>query len=159
MARKIPGTIKELNLFVEGIGFLGVVEDMKYPHVRTKKERVNGVVIDTGILEELVFEGNLTIASAEIYKHANGKSIITKGKTAYVEGGVNKKMNSTFGGFLDAELDSLKVAEKMKTKIKMDLNVYNLNLNGEEVYDIDLLNDIAKIGGKDIYEATRSAVM
>lgn len=57
------------------------------------------------------------------------------------------------------EMDSLEEGKEFAQKIKMYVNVYNLELDGETIYDIDLQNVIAKIGGKDIYESTRSAVM
>lgn len=107
----------------------------------------------------LEFEATLNIASATIYKKASNKSITLNGKTSYIENNVEKKMLATFGGFMDAELDTLKAGDNMKTKIKMQLNVYILSLGGDEVYNIDLPNMIAKIGGADIYESTRSAVM
>ena len=157
--RKIPAKAKELNIFVDGEGFLGTIEDVKYPSVKTKKDVVNGVVVDSGLLDVLEFEATLNIASATIYKKASNKSITLNGKTSYIENNVEKKMLATFGGFMDAELDTLKAGDNMKTKIKMQLNVYILSLGGDEVYNIDLPNMIAKIGGVDIYESTRSAVM
>jgi phage tail tube protein FII len=56
-------------------------------------------------------------------------------------------------------MDSSEDGKEFAQKVKMYVNSYNLNVNGDEIYDIDLLNVIAKIDGKDIYEYTRSAVM
>jgi P2 family phage contractile tail tube protein len=157
--RKIPGKVKELNIFIDGLGFLGTVEDCKLPQVKTKKEVVNGVVIDVGIVEDLVFEGTLNIANAEIYKRATNKSVVVNGKASYLEDNADKKLNTSMGGFLEAEMDTLKAGDNMKTKIKMMLNTYVMSMDSDEVYNIDLPNMIAKIGGKDIYETVRSAVM
>ena len=159
-AKNIPSKTKEINVFVSGIGFLGTIESYKLPVVKTKKDTVNGVHVDTQLLEPMEFEAEINSANSTILKEASKLSNASlKLKADYIENNETKKLVATLGGSVDIEVDTLKAGDNMKTKVKMYVNVYNLNLGGDEVYDIDLPNVIAKIGGKDIYESTRSAVM
>lgn len=158
--RKAPSRIKEVNLFIDGYGLFGTVESLTPPAANTKKEMQNGQHIDTGILEPMEFEAEVNITNPVIYKEAaklqNAK---LKGKGSYLEDGVSKAAVITLSGPLDVNPDAWKSGDVMKTKIKMYVNVYHLELGGEEVINIDLPNYIAKIGGVDIYEQTKSAVM
>jgi len=158
--RKIPSKAKELNIFVSGVGFLGTIESYKLPVVKTKKDVMNGVHVDSGRLEPMEFEADINSANSTILQEASKLSEASlKLKGEYLEDNVVKKLTATLTGSVDMEVDTIKDGDAMKTKVKMYVNVYNLNLGGDEVYDIDLPNMIAKIGGKDIYESTRSAVM
>ncbi len=158
--RQIPGRVKELNVFVSGIGYLGTVESYKLPTVKTKKEQVNGIHVDSGLLEPMEFECDLNVVNSVIIGEANKLQDATLNlKGEYLENAVSKKLSATIGGSIDVEVDTLKSGDAMKAKVKMYVNVYHLELDGEEVYSIDLPNYIAKIGGKDIYESIRSAVM
>jgi len=160
MATLIPGKMKRVNLFVSGLGLLGLVKNVKLPSVKTKKDVINGVHVDSGLLEPMEFECELTDFNEAMLKEASKLSEATlKVKGDYLKNNVNAKFTATLGGSLDVEMDSLEEGKEFAQKVKMYVNVYNLELAGETIYDIDLQNVIAKIGGKDIYEATRSAVM
>ena len=160
MATLIPGKMKRVNLFVSGLGLLGLVKNVKLPTVKTKKDVINGINVDSGLLEPMEFECELTDFNAAMLKEASKLSEATlKVKGEYLNNNTNAKFTATLGGSLDVEMDSLEDGKEFAQKVKMYVNVYNLELDGETIYDIDLQNVIAKIGGKDIYEATRSAVM
>lgn len=160
MATLIPGKMKRVNLFVSGLGLLGLVKNVKLPSVKTKKDVINGIHVDSGLLEPMEFECELTDFNEAMLKEASKLSEATlKVKGDYIKNNVNAKFTATLGGSLDVDMDSLEDGKEFAQKVKMYVNVYNLELNGEEIYDINLQNVIAKIGGKDIYESTRSAVM
>ena len=160
MATIIPGKMKRLNLFVAGLGLLGLVKNVKLPTVKTKKDVINGIHVDSGLLEPMEFECELTDFNKAMLKEASKLSKATlKVKGDYLDNNKSAKFTATLGGSLDIDMDSLEDGKEFAQKIKMYVNVYNLNVGGDEIYDIDLQNVIAKIGGVDIYEATRSAVM
>jgi len=71
-----------------------------------------------------------------------------KVKGDYLKNNSNAKFTATLGGSLDVDMDSLEDGKEFSQKVKIYVNVYNLELNGEEIYDVDLQNIIAKIGGK-----------
>jgi len=157
--RKLPSRIVDINLFVDGYGLLGTVESLTPPAVKTKKENQGGQHIDTGILEAIEFEVEVNILNSVIYKEmAKLQNAKLKGKGSYQQDGVKKAAVLTFGGPMDVDPDAWKSGDAMKTKIKMYVNVYNMQLDGEEVIDVDLPNYIAKIGGVDIYASVRAAL-
>ncbi len=157
--RKIPSRIKEVNIFLEGYGFFGTVDTIKLPAVKTKKEQQLGQHVDTGILEPMEFEAEVNITNMTIFQEvAKLQNAKIKAKGSYQEDGSNKAAVATLSGPMDAEMDTWKSGDAMKTKIKMYVNVYHLDLGGDEVIDIDLPNFIAKIGGTDIYEQVKAAV-
>lgn len=158
--RKTPSRIKEINIFVDGYGLLGTVESLTPPTVKTKKEFQNGQHVDTGILEAIEFEAEVNISNMTIHKEASKlQNASLKAKGSYLEDGSNKAAALTMTGPVDISSDTWKAGDVMKTKIKQYVNVYHAEYNGEVVYDIDIPNQIAKIGGVDIYEQIRSAVM
>ena len=157
--RKIPSRIKEINLFMDGYGMFGTVESLTLPSAKTKKEMQNGQHVDTGILEPMEFEGEVNITNSVIFKEAAKlQDAKLKAKGSYQEDGTNKGAVATLGGPIDVDPDAWKSGDVMKTKIKMYVNVYHLELDGEEVVNIDLANYIAKIGGVDIYEQTKANI-
>ena len=157
--RKLPSRIKDVNIFVDGYGLLGTVESLTPPAAKTKKDNQNGQHVDTGILEPMEFEAEINITNSVIFKEAAKlQSAGLKCKGSYQEDGANKAAVVTLGGPIDVEPDAWKSGDVMKTKVKMYVNKYRLELDGDEVIDIDLPNYIAKIGGVDIYESIRTAV-
>jgi len=157
--RKLPSRIKEVNLFVDGYGLFGTIESLTPPSANTKKEVQNGLHVDTGILEPMEFEAEVNITNMVIFKEAGKlQNAKLKAKGSYQEDGVTKGAIVTIGGPLDVSADAWKSGDAMKTKIKMYVNTYHLDLGGEEIYDIDLPNYIAKIGGVDIYEKTKANI-
>jgi len=157
--RKLPSRIKDINLFIDGYGMLGTVESLTLPAAKTKKEVQNSQHVDSGILEPMEFEVEVNITNAVIFKEgAKLQTAQLKAKGSYQEDGENKGAVATLGGPIDIEMDAWKSGDVMKTKVKMYVNVYHLELDGEEVLNIDLPNYIAKIGGVDIYEQVKANI-
>jgi Bacteriophage tail tube protein len=155
--RKLPSRITDINLFVDGYGLLGTVESITLPAVKTKKENQNSQHVDTGVLEPMEAEVELNIMNEIIYKEmAKLKDAKLKAKGSYQEDGTKKPAVATLAGPMDIDPDAWKSGDVMKTKVKMYVNVYNLQLDGTEVIDVDIPNYIAKIGGEDIYEKVRA---
>lgn len=157
--RSFAGQTKEVNLFVDGMGFLGKVKSISLPSVKTKKETINGMHVDTGLIEPMEFETELNSFNQAIYKEmAKLQTAGLKAKGSLIEGGIKKTFVATLQGPIDVDIDSFEAGKTLSKKIKMSVNVYHLEIDGSEVLNIDLPNYIAKIGGKDIYEEIRSAV-
>ena len=158
--RGFAGKIREANLFVGGMGFLGKVESVKLPEVKTKKDFVNGQHVDLGILEAMEFEAEVNSLSELIYKELSKlQNAELKVKGAIMENGVKKSAVATLKGPIDVEHDTWKSGENVKKKIKMYVNVFHLEVDGKEEVFVDLPNYIARIGGTDIYEDIRNAIM
>lgn len=157
--RNFGGQTKEVNLFADGIGFLGKTKSCSLPSVKTKKETLNGMHVDSGLIEPMEFEAELNSFNALIYKEmAKLQTASLKAKGALVEGGVKKTFVATLQGPIDVDMDGFEAGNAVSKKIKMMVNVYHLEIDGVEVLNIDLPNYIAKIAGVDIYEEIRNAV-
>lgn len=158
--KQTPSHLTEVNLFVSGYGLFGTVESLTLPAVKTKKEELNGQHVDMRKLEPMEFEAEVHVLNPVIFEEAQKlRDATIKAKGAYEENKTQKGATATLKGPIDVDPDAWKVGEVLKTTIKMYVNTYNLELDGTEVYDIDLPNHIAKIGGSDIYEQARSSVM
>lgn len=158
--RSFGGQTKEVNLFADGIGFLGKVKSVSLPSVKTKKEVINGMSVDTGLLEPMEFEAELNSFNELIYKEmAKLQEASLKAKGSLVEGGKKKTFVATLKGPIDVDMDGFEAGNALSKKIKMSVNVYHLEIDGNEVINVDLPNYIAKIAGTDIYEEVRNAVL
>lgn len=158
--RRLPSHIKDVNLFLDGYGLFGTVESMTLPAVKTKKEEQNGQHIDTGLLEPMEFEADVNILNQTIYAAmVMGQRAAIKAKGAYQEDGVSKSMAATMVGPVDIDPDAWKRGEVMKTKIKMYVNMYHLDLGGIPVIAVDLANSIAIVDGKDLYADVKAALL
>ena len=156
----IPAVGRQVNVFVGGIGFVGKTEEYKLPDIKTTKvDGPNGVPVDTGILEKLEAEVTLNTLSdvifTELSKLQNAQITL---KSALSEGGVSKNSRASITGSIDIERDPFKPKETAKVKIKIHILTYQEEIDGKEVVNIDLPNNIAIVGGKDLYEEVRNAI-
>lgn len=158
--RYLPGQTKEVNIFASGMGLLGLVKSVQLPEVKTKKEVLNGQHVDSGLLEPMEFETELSSLNELIFEEmAKLQTASIKAKGSLVENGKNKSFTATLEGPLDTSIDSFEAGKALSQKIKMYVNIYHLEVDGKEILNIDLGNYIAKIKGVDIYESIRTAVM
>ncbi|HIP44433.1 MAG TPA: hypothetical protein EYG93_03750 [Sulfurospirillum arcachonense] len=157
----LPAASVSYNVFIEGVGFLGKVEDFKEPTVKTQKaDTPQGIKQDIRVLEPMEAEINLNtinkIAYTAMQKFEKAKFVI---KESVVENGKTVVVVHTMVGSFDVEENSTKIKESKKKNIKIYPIQYTKELNGEEVIFVDLENMIARIDGKDILEDVRNQIM
>ncbi|MCF6207706.1 MAG: phage major tail tube protein [Sulfurovum sp.] len=155
-----PAFITYFNLFVEGVGFIGKVEDYKEPDVKTMKgETPMGYKVDLGIPEALEAEVSLSTVNKVLYDamvaQDAAKFVI---KEEVVEDGERKTIIHTMTGPFEAERDSGKLKEGKKIKLKLYPQRYAKEVAGTEEVFVDLVAPILRLNGKDIVEDTRNAV-
>lgn len=157
----LPAASVSYNAFVEGVGFLGKVEDFKEPSIKTQKaETPQGIKQDIRILEPMEAEINLNsinkVAYSAMQKFERAKFVV---KESVVEDGKTRTVTHTMVGSFDVEENSTKIKEAKKRTIKIYPIQYIKEIDGEEVIFADLENVIARIDGKDILEDVRNAIM
>lgn len=157
----LPAASVSYNAFVEGIGFLGKVEDFKEPTVKTQKaDTPQGIKQDIRVLEPLEAEININsinkVAYQAMQKFEKAKFVV---KESVVEDGKTVSVMHTMVGSFDVEENSTKVKEAKKKNIKIYPIQYTKEIDGNEVIFVDLENMIARIDGKDILEDIRNAIM
>lgn len=154
MARvNIPSRISECNIFVGGLGHLGLVEEMPVPIPKTKKEQQGRLHVDTGLLEPLEVEFTLRdINENLLIEVARLQDAEITAKGSYKQNAVEKGAIVEYKGSIDIDMDNWKSGEGMSVKVKMYPNVYSLEIENKKLIDVDETNMIAKVGGTDLYE-------
>jgi P2 family phage contractile tail tube protein len=148
------------NLFVEGVGFIGQVEDFKEPDVKSMKgETPMGYKVDLGIPEALEAEVTLHSVNKILFdamsRMDDAKFVI---KEVVLENGKQYTITHTMVGSFDAERDTTKIKEGKKSKLKLYLQRYTQEQNGNETVFVDVTVPIFRLNGKDIVEEVRNAV-
>lgn len=159
---------KNMNLFVDGIGFAGKVEEINTPKlgIKTEEFRAGGmdlpVEIDMG-MEKL--EMDFTIPSMDrslmvLFGLAPGSEIgvVIKGAIEDNSGTILAEEHKGTGRIKSIEPGSMKAGEKPTIKIAMSLKFYSLGVDGVELVYVDVENMIRRIGGTDRLEEIRSAI-
>jgi len=156
-----PTVSKYYNLFIEGKGFLGKVEDFKEPNIKTMKaESALGYKIDIGVPEPLEAEATISSINDVIYT-AMQKSDSAKFeiKEIVVEDGKEITVYHTMLGPFEFEYDSTKIKETKKAKIKFYPSQYTKEIDGKEVIFVDVFAPILRENGKDVLEETRNKII
>ncbi len=155
-----PGVSRYYNLFIEGEGFLGKVEDFKEPDVKSMKgESALGYKIDIGVPEPMEAEVTLSSVSAVTYdamaKMDDAKFVIEE---EVVEDGKKITIVHSLTGPFDVDRDTTKIKETKKVKFKLYPHRYFKEKDGVELVGVDVFAPIFRINGKDILEETRANI-
>lgn len=168
MAVELPEKINGVNVFIDGVGHLGVVEEIKLPEVKQKFESVSvgGFERDaqTGIFEKMEAEITLTRFSPIVYagmsvNMKNGMPVVFICKANIVQGGVKKGLVAIITGDVNVNDSSLKVGETAKRTIKINVRQYALEIDGLQGCFIDVDEMVAILDGVDVLEELRKNVM
>jgi P2 family phage contractile tail tube protein len=168
MAVRTPEKISAANVFIDVVGHLGVVEEVKLPEVKQKLESVNGGGIErdiqTGIFEKMEAEINLDEYSSVVYSAmANnmkkGEPVTFICKANIVQGGVKKGVVVTIAGDITVNDNSLKGGETAKRTVHVSVRKYVFEVDGKQEVMIDVDNLIGVIDGVDVLEELRKNLM
>ena len=162
-----PKVLRGFNLFVDGRGHAGKVEELTLPKlaVKTEEFRAGGmdapVELDMG-MEKL--ECSFTLAdfhqdTARYFGigHNNVVSLTFRGALGFGDGlGLAAPAIARCQGMVK-ELDngSWKPGEKLQQKFSVALTYYQYSQAGVVIHEIDVKNFIRVVNGKDVLLATR----
>ena len=165
----LPRTLKLMNVFNNGHNYLGVAEEVELPKLAMKIEdyRAGGMIGEVGInlgLEKLelthkysgivpeLFTGFASDSiDSELIRFAGAYQRDDTGEVSAVEVLMRGRHTELDGG-------NSKAGEKTETSIKSALTYYKMTVDGKEIVEIDMLNSVLKIEGKDRYEKHRAAI-
>ncbi len=160
---KLPESVVDVSVFVDGLGFIGVVDKdgIKFPEIEEIKETVKAGGFEqdygTGVFKKLEFEIVIKEINKVIYTsmatglaNGNGVNFTIKGST--VQGGEKMPFVATIQSKPSISLNAA------ETTIKGTATVFIYEYNGEELCSFDTKNMIAKIGGVDYLETLRSHI-
>jgi len=163
----LPSVLKNFNLFVDGKGYAGRVEEVELPKltIKTEEYRAGGmdapVEIDMG-MEKL--ECSFTLAEYDPALFALWGLVPGNWVNITLRGGMDKDgivtpviVNLT-GRWKEIDMGSWKAGEIAKLKIQVSGRYYQLVIGGTAAVHIDLENMIRNVDGVDQLAAIRGAI-
>ncbi len=165
MGIKLPQVVSDVNIFVDGVGFAGVVdkENFNLPEIEEETESIKNGGFErsygTGIFKKLEFEFTLKEINKIVYdslglSKKKGKSAIFICKGNAVQDGEKKQFVATI------KTSNFKISHKgADTNIKGDARFYMFEYDGSPLTIMDSDNYIANIGGVDYLEEVRKNIL
>ncbi|ATW34498.1 phage major tail tube protein [Candidatus Williamhamiltonella defendens] len=161
-----PTTLKNMNLYIDGKGYAGVIEEITLPKLTLKSEEFRGggmdapIKIDMG-MEHLETGFTLKVFDKSTLTHyglGNGHRVIMtiRGGMYSDEDGAQFPVVIKLQGMItEMDFGTWKAGESGSVKATVSLRYYHLTINGEEVHEIDINNMVRKIDGVDYLAQTR----
>ncbi|MEJ1398772.1 MAG: phage major tail tube protein [Candidatus Sedimenticola sp. (ex Thyasira tokunagai)] len=165
----MPKKIKNFNMFIEGEGFAGRVDEVTLPKLSRKMEgfRAGGmnaeVDVDQGMekLETEISLGEIPRSVLNLFgvTDASGVKLRFRGAMQADDGtGTDAIEIVMMGRFSEIDPGSAKAGDDTQLKLSATLAYYRYSVNGEDVIEIDVLNMIEKVDGVDRLQEQRDAI-
>jgi P2 family phage contractile tail tube protein len=160
--------LKNMNLSVNGSGQAGKVTELSLPKIAAKLEEFRAGGMDAPVefdmgLEKL--EGSFTLAEydPEVLKLfgltlGNNTAVTMRGYAEDEMGNSQALVAEMRGRLKDQDPGSWKPGDNAELKGAISCVYYRLQINGKDVYEIDVLNMVRKIGGVDQLQKQRDAL-
>lgn len=165
----LPRKLKNFNLFNAGRNYLGEVTEITLPKLTAKMEeyRAGGmdapIDIDMG-QEKLVMEwtcGGYVKHAIEQFGTLKHDGVILRFAGALqaddVEATIPVEVVAR-GRHSEIDFGNAKPGDDTAVKISSSLSYYKLSIDGEDVIEIDIINMVKNINGKDLLQDVRMAL-
>ncbi|AIR65084.1 phage major tail tube protein [Cedecea neteri] len=167
----LPRKLKHMNMFNDGNNWQGIAESLTLPKYTRKFEKFRGggmagaVDIDMG-LDDGALDTEYTLGGTEslVFKQI-GKTTVDAIQTRFTgsiqrddTGEVQTVELVTRGRIKEVDSGEWKTGESSTTKVSLTNSYAKLTINGEVVYEVDLVNMIEIVDGVDLMEAHRAAL-
>lgn len=165
-----PSTIKNMNLFVDGVGYLGEIDEVTLPTLARKMDEHRGGGMDAPIdidmgQEKLEAEFKAKGQIFELLDHYGicDPSGLRLRFTGAVENdssacGVDTMEVIMLGRYNELSTDTVKPGEPSPSNYKLSLGYYKLTVNDQDKIEIDPANFIFKVNGVDRLAEQRKAL-
>jgi hypothetical protein len=166
----LPKSIKNFNVFIDGVGYAGKAEEVVTPVLERTTESYRGgamlgeVELDLGI-EAMKIEFTLAEFSTDVIKQFGipdasgiGVRLLAAAKADDADSTVDAIEISVRGRFKKSDMGSLKAGDMAKMKVEMPITYLKYTVNGDVIVEIDMINGIEKINGEDRQAALRQAL-
>lgn len=160
--------LKNINLFVDGRGYAGQVEEFNPPKLTIKGEDFRGGGMDAPLeltmgMEKL--EADFTLISFDrdvlaLFGVAEGFNVpfTMRGALESLDGTVKPVVITLRGKIKEDDPGTWKAGDPAKLKISLALAYYRMEHNGVTVHEIDVENMVRIINGVDGLAAQRAAL-
>ncbi len=160
--------LQGFNLFVDGQGYAGKVEEIELPKLAIKSEEFRAGGMDAPIeldlgMDKLECSFTLADISASVMKyfglgHNKPVSLTFRGAMGLGDGTVVPVAAKVQGMMRELENGTWKPGEKPQQKATVSLKYYRYDEAGEMIHEVDVENMTRIIGGVDVMAETRAAI-
>lgn len=168
---QIPEIINAFNVYSNGSKFVGVSSQVKLPNMQAITEEISGAAVmgsyESSIpgffnsmeqeipfrsLDDNVFELMDPTQAVDVTLRG---SLQTTDSGTYAVGyeGMRVVMRGRFKGF---DPGTIEQGKKMEPKVTLEILYFLLEVNGKTMYELDKLNFIFKVNGKDLLQKIRN---
>jgi len=164
---KMPQTLTDINIFVDGIGHLGTSKKVTLPKIEQIREtRTAGgfeQAIDTGIFKELTAEFTLSEYSPIVFAalaagNATGLGANITIKGSFFQDGKRTSVVATLQGSIDIDDGDMEANKGVERKVSMKPNKYIMEIDGKQGCLFDTINMIAIVDGVDMLADLRNHI-
>lgn len=158
--------LKNMNLFVDGHGNAGNIEEITLPKLTAKTEEFRNGGMDAPVevemgMEKLEMDFTLTRFDKTILKlfglaPGNIKPLTIRGVLVSEDGTKTAAVIQARGMLKEVDAGSWKAGDKAVLKLTVALRYYKLLINDEVIHEIDIPNMIKIIDGNDQLAADRA---
>ena len=159
---------KNLNLFVDGNGYAGQIEDFNPPKMAIKGEDFRAGGMDTSVflkmgIEKLESDFSLIAYDRAVlakFGVAQGEVVpfVAREALESFDGTVTAVTHTMRGRIVEIDPGTSKAGEKATLKVKMALTYYKLTHGTTVVQEIDAINMVHVVDGVDVLAAQRNAL-
>ncbi len=159
---------KNINLFVDGRGQAGQLEEFNAPKLTLKMEEFRGGGMDTPIelemgTEKLEADFSLIAYDADVLalfgvRSGSGTAFVAREALEDFEGVVTAVVHTMRGKIKSIDGGTSKAGDKPSLKFQMALTYYKLQHGQRVIHEIDVENMIRVIDGVDVMADQRAAL-
>ena len=163
----IPKILKNFNLFVDGRGFAGLVEELTLPKLSVKMNELYTGGMDAPIDLEMGMEKltcDFTLCEYDVnvitmFGLRNGAQV-----TLTLRGGIDNETGVTpvvvnlVGAWKEVDMGNWKAGEKAPLKVNLTLRYYKLSINNQDLVEVDVNNMVRVVNGVDQLADMRAAI-
>jgi P2 family phage contractile tail tube protein len=165
----LPRKLKNMNLFNDGLSYVGQVSEVTLPGLERKMEEwraggMNGPVKTDHGQEALSMEwtcGGFMDDAIRQYAITTHDAVLLRFAGAYQRddtGEVDAVEVEARGRHSKIDMGNAKPGEGSEFKVTSELSYYKLTLNGETLIEIDLINMVEMVNGEDRLADQRRAI-
>ena len=164
----VENVLKNVNLFVDGRGYAGQVEELTPPKLSMKTEEFRAGGMDAVIELDMGMEKLEASFSLKKYDKdvlslfglapGNLVPLTFRGAVESEDGTVKPLVVQLRGKIREIDDGTWKPGEAASLKVAMSVRYYKRTLDGVDIHEIDVENMIRKINGVDQLAAQRTAL-
>lgn len=163
----IPKVLKNFNLFVDGLGYAGLIQEITLPKLSLKMAEIRNGGMDAPIDLEMgmdKLECSFTLAeyNPEVIKQfglRNGAQVTLTARGALdAEQGVVPVVINLTGAWKTLDMGAWKAGENATLNVSVTLRYYKLSFAGNALVEVDVANMKRIIDGEDQLTETRAAL-